>query len=93
MNRKTARDLAFKLLYQADIQKEDGEVIFDIAKEEYEIDDKSKVYIGNILYGVEDQKAGKLTEFQKFLLPALSLEYLKYYTVMIFPTRLRQMKP
>lgn len=54
MNRKTARDLAFKLLYQTDIQKEDGEVIFDIAKEEYEIDDKSKEYIGNILYGVEE---------------------------------------
>lgn len=54
MNRKTARDLAFKLLYQADIQKEDGEVVFDIAKEEYEIDDKSKEYIGNILYGVEE---------------------------------------
>ena len=54
MNRKTARDLAFKLLYQADIQKEEGEVVFDIAKEEYEIDDKSKDYIGNILYGVEE---------------------------------------
>lgn len=54
MNRKTARDLAFKLLYQADIQKEDGDVVFDIAKEEYEIDDKSKEYIGNILYGVEE---------------------------------------
>ncbi len=54
MNRKTARDLAFKLLYQADIQKEDGEVVFDIAKEEYDIDDKSKEYIGNILYGVEE---------------------------------------
>lgn len=56
MNRKTARDLAFKLLYQADIQKEDGEVVFDIAKEEYEIDDKSKEYIGNILYGVEENE-------------------------------------
>lgn len=54
MTRKTARDLAFKLLYQADIQKEDGDVVFDIAKEEYEIDDKSKEYIGNILYGVEE---------------------------------------
>ena len=54
MTRKTARDLAFKLLYQADIQKEEGEVVFDIAKEEYEIDDKSKEYIGNILYGVEE---------------------------------------
>ena len=54
MNRKTARDLAFKLLYQADIQKEEGEVVFDIAKEEYEIDDKSMEYIGNILYGVEE---------------------------------------
>ena len=54
MNRKTARDLAFKLLYQADIQKEGGEVVFDIAKEEYVIDDKSKEYIGNILYGVEE---------------------------------------
>ena len=50
MNRKTARDLAFKLLYQADIQKEDGDVVFDIAKEEYNIDEKSKEYIGNILY-------------------------------------------
>ena len=29
MNRKTARDLAFKLLYQADIQKEEGEVVFE----------------------------------------------------------------
>ncbi len=54
MNRKTARDLAFKLLYQADIQKEDGDVVFDIAKDEYDIDDKSKEYIGNILYGVEE---------------------------------------
>ncbi|MEE1043548.1 MAG: transcription antitermination factor NusB [Clostridia bacterium] len=54
MNRKTARDLAFKLLYQVDIQKEDGDVIFDIAKDEYNIDDKSKEYIGNILYGVEE---------------------------------------
>ena len=56
MNRKTARDLAFKLLYQADIQKEDGEFVFDIAKEEYKIDDKSKEYIGNILYGVEENE-------------------------------------
>ncbi len=54
MTRKTARDLAFKLLYQVDIQKEDGDVIFDIAKNEYEIDDKSKEYIGNILYGVDE---------------------------------------
>lgn len=54
MTRKTARDLAFKLLYQVDIQKEDGDVIFDIAKDEYEIDDKSKEYIGNILYGVDE---------------------------------------
>lgn len=54
MTRKTARDLAFKLLYQVDIQKEDGDVIFDIAKDEYEIDDKSKEYIGNILFGVDD---------------------------------------
>lgn len=61
MNRKTARDLAFKLLYQVDIQKEDGDVIFDIAKDEYTIDDKSKEYIGNILYGV-DENAEKINE-------------------------------
>jgi len=54
MTRKTARDLAFKLLYQVDIQKEEGDVIFNIAKDEYVIDDKSKEYIGNILYGVDE---------------------------------------
>mgnify|MGYP003290382190 CR=1 FL=1 len=85
MNRKTARDLAFKLLYQADIQKEDGVVVFDIAKEEYELDDKSKEYIGNILYGVEENskdinnliseksKSWKLNRISKISLACLKL--------------------
>lgn len=54
MTRKSARDLAFKLLYQADIQKESYNVIFDIANEENNIDDNSKKYILNVLNGVEN---------------------------------------
>ena len=34
MTRKQARDLAFKLLYQADIQKEPGQLMYDLARNE-----------------------------------------------------------
>ena len=54
MTRKLARDLTFKLIYQADIQKEPFEVVFDIAADEINIDDKSRKYIDYTLNGVNE---------------------------------------
>ncbi|MBQ3114924.1 MAG: transcription antitermination factor NusB [Clostridia bacterium] len=54
MTRKQARDLAFKLLYQADMQKETVEEILNIYNSQKEITDESaKKYIVNVLFGVE----------------------------------------
>lgn len=54
MTRKTARDLVFKIIYQADIQKEPLINIYDIVKDEYNIDDNSKDYIISTLDGISD---------------------------------------
>lgn len=54
MTRKLARDLTFKLIYQADIQKEPFEVVFDIAADELNIDAKSREYIDYTLNGVNE---------------------------------------
>lgn len=54
MTRKLARDLTFKLIYQADIQKEPFDVVFDIAADEINIDDKSREYIDYTLNGVNE---------------------------------------
>lgn len=54
MTRKLARDLTFKLIYQADIQKEPFEVVFDIAADEINIDAKSREYIDYTLDGVNE---------------------------------------
>lgn len=57
MTRKQARDLAFKLLYQVDIQKESADEILEIYYSENEItDENSKKYISNVLFGVELNK-------------------------------------
>lgn len=54
MTRKQARDLAFKLLYQLDIQKESGENILEMFYEEnFSVDSKSKEYISNVVLGAE----------------------------------------
>ena len=53
MTRKQARDFTFKIIYQADIQKENLDVIYKINAEEKDIDEKSKQYILSSLEGIE----------------------------------------
>ena len=54
MTRKQARDLAFKLLYQADMQKESVEEILNIYNSQKELtDEDAKKYIVNAIFGVE----------------------------------------
>lgn len=58
MTRKDARITAFKLLYQLDVQKETPESIFEIYYNLHQnIDGKSKEYIENIVYGVNEHIA------------------------------------
>lgn len=52
MTRKSARDLVFKIIYQADIQKETLMSIYDIIKDEQDIDEKSEGYISSTLEGI-----------------------------------------
>jgi len=52
MTRKEARDLAFKLLYQVEMQNETAQNIIDIYYEENELTGKSKQYVEEILFGV-----------------------------------------
>ena len=53
MTRKLARDMIFKILYQADIQKENYDLIYSINSSEAKIDAASEKYILETLHGVE----------------------------------------
>ena len=52
MSRRTAREEAFKLLYQIDVQKESDQNILDVFYEEYEQDEKDRTYISDVVAGV-----------------------------------------
>lgn len=56
MTRKEARDLAFKLIYQTEIQKETPLNILDIFYSENEVGGKEKEYIEDIVTGVFKNK-------------------------------------
>lgn len=85
MTRKLARDLTFKIIYQADIQKENLDVIYKINAEEKDIDEKSQQYILSTLNGIdanadninsiiaEKSKGWKLNRISKISLAALKL--------------------
>ena len=85
MTRKLARDLTFKIIYQADIQKENLDVIYKINAEDKDIDEKSQQYILSTLKGIEDNaeninsiiaeksKGWKLNRISKISLASLKL--------------------
>lgn len=85
MTRKLARDLTFKIIYQADIQKENLDAIYKISAEEKDIDEKSESYILSTLKGIEENaeninsiiteksKGWKLNRISKISLAALKL--------------------
>ena len=85
MTRKLARDLTFKIIYQADIQKENLDVIYKINAEDKDIDEKSQQYILSTLKGIEENaeninsiiaeksKGWKLNRISKISLASLKL--------------------
>lgn len=55
MNRTEARDMAFKFLYQVEVQKENNEEVVNLFMENNEIEDKeAQEYISNIASGVNE---------------------------------------
>lgn len=55
MNRTEARDMAFKFLYQVEVQKENNEEIVNLFLENNEIENKeARKYILNIANGVDE---------------------------------------
>jgi len=53
MTRRLARDMTFKLIYQADIQKEPFDTVYSIVNTEKKFDDMSSDYIVGTLHGIE----------------------------------------
>ena len=65
MNRTKSRELAFKLVYEKEIQKEIGEDILQMFFETNEIEEESvKEYLKDILFGVSKNEE-KITELIK----------------------------
>ena len=65
MNRSEARDMAFKLLYQNEVQKETSEELINLFIENNEINDNdAKEYIIQVTNGVT-QNLDKITEIIK----------------------------
>lgn len=56
MTRKETRDLAFKLIYQTEIQKEIPSNILDVFYIENELSEKDKLYVEDVVFGVYKNK-------------------------------------
>ncbi|MCK9478518.1 MAG: transcription antitermination factor NusB [Firmicutes bacterium] len=56
MTRKQARDTAFKLIYQMQIQKENSDFILDLYHGQYLCQPGAKEYIDNVVNGVFENK-------------------------------------
>lgn len=56
MGRKASRELAMKLLYQLDLQKESREDQIKETLEENDLTDKDKEYVLHILQGVQEEQ-------------------------------------
>ena len=68
MNRSQARELAFKLLYQIEIQKEINEEAITLYFENNNINSKeAKEYIEDIVYGVQKESSEILKEIENNL--------------------------
>jgi N utilization substance protein B len=53
MGRKASREIAMKLLYQLEIQKEDKEEQISTILDENELTDKDKAYVLDVIEGIE----------------------------------------
>ena len=68
MNRSQARELAFKLLYQIEIQKEVNDEAINLFFENNEVkSQEAKEYIKDVVYGIEKESKSILQEIEKNL--------------------------
>ena len=76
MNRSAIRELAFKLIYSIEIQKEENiEEQIELFLEAYEVQDENAIeYINDVVKGIETNKTEIITLIQKNLKSDWKLE-------------------
>lgn len=93
MNRSKARDMAFKYLYQAEVQKENNENIVNIFIENNEIaDTEAKEYILNIAKGVEKNREVITLEIEKNLKQDWKIDRISKVTLAILKLAVYEIK-
>ncbi|MGN1311119.1 MAG: transcription antitermination factor NusB [Clostridia bacterium] len=84
MNRSEARDMAFKFLYQVEVQKENNENAIDLFIENNEIQDKeAKKYILSVARGVKENLENITTIIEKNLKQDWKIERISKVTLAI----------
>lgn len=84
MNRSEARDMAFKYLYQVEVQKENNAYIVNIFLENNEITDKeAKKYITDVANGVEKNLQELTSSIEKNLKQDWKIERISKVTLAI----------
>ena len=74
MSRKKARETAFKLIYQTDMNDDVAEEQLSIFYTENNIDEKSKSYINNVVLGVAKSKGDIDNDLKKYLATAWTID-------------------
>ena len=93
MNRSKARDMAFKYLYQAEVQKENNSEFVNAYIENNEIEDKeAKKYILNIAEGVEKNREVITSEIEKNLKQDWKIDRISKVTLAILKLAVYEIK-
>lgn len=93
MNRSKARDMAFKYLYQAEVQKENNSEFVNAYIENNEIEDKeAKKYILNIAEGVEKNIEVITSEIEKNLKQDWKIDRISKVTLAILKLAVYEIK-
>lgn len=84
MNRSEARDMAFKFLYQVEVQKEINEEAINLFLENNQVEDKeAKKYISNVANGVNENLEDITTVIKKNLKQDWKIERISKVTLAI----------
>ena len=84
MNRSEARDMAFKFLYQVEVQKENNNKVIELFLENNEIDnEEAKQYIINIATGVNNNLKDITSTIEKNLKKDWKIERISKVTLAI----------